>query len=83
MEPKQIGKVFNYFDKIGVAAVEITDSELNLGDKIKIKGPTTEFEQEVESMQIDGKEVLDVSAGKSVGIKVNDKVRKNDVVYLV
>lgn len=83
MEPKKIGRVFNYFSKIGVAAIEITDGELNVGDKIQVKGPTTDFEMEIESMQIDGKEVPNVSAGKSVGIKVVDKVRKNDLVYLL
>tara|TARA_Y100000310_G_scaffold277708_1_gene295659 strand:+ start:2400 stop:2657 length:258 start_codon:yes stop_codon:yes gene_type:complete len=82
-EEKQIGKVFSFFSKIGVAAIEITDDNLALGDKIRIKGATTDFEQEIDSMQIEGNEVQEVSSGKSVGIKVKDKVRPGDLIYKV
>jgi len=82
-EEKQIGKVFSYFSKIGVAAIEITDDSLMLGDKIHFKGTTTDFEQEIDSMQIEGKDVQEVSSGKSVGIKVKDKVRPGDLIYKV
>jgi putative protease len=78
---KEVGRVFKYFNKIGVAAVEITNDCLALGDKIHIKGSTTDFEQEVESMQIDGKPVEEVHAGKSVGLKVNERVRPGDKIY--
>ena len=81
-DAKKIGKVFAYFDKIGVAAIEVTEGELNIGDKILIKGESTNVEQEVEEMQIDKEEVERVPAGKSVGVKVNDKVKKGDLVYL-
>ena len=68
-EEKQIGKVFSFFSKIGVAALEITDEGLILGDKIHFKGATTDFEQEVDSMQIEGKEVQEVArAYKANGI---------------
>ena len=80
-EEKQIGKVFSFFGKIGVAAIELSDDNLVLGDKIRIKGTTTDFEQEVDSMQIEGKEVQEVGPGKSAGIKVKDKVRPGDLVY--
>ena len=80
-EEKQIGKIFSFFSKIGVAAIELTEDSLALGDKIRIKGTTTDFEQEVDSMQIEGKEVQEVGPGKSVGIKVKDKVRPGDLVY--
>ena len=82
-EEKQIGKGFSFFSKIGVAALEITDEGLILGDKIHFKGATTDFEQEVDSMQIEGKEVQEVSPGKSVGIKVKDRVRPGDLIYKV
>jgi translation initiation factor IF-2 len=82
-EEKQIGKVFSFFSKIGVAAIELTDDALMLGDKIRFKGNTTDFEQEVESMQIEGEEVQEVGPGKSVGIKVADKVRPGDAVFKV
>lgn len=81
IEEKKVGKVFAYFAKIGVAAIEVTDDSIGIGDKLHFKGATTDFKQEVESLQIDKKEVDGVEAGKSVGIKVTDKVRPNDEVY--
>ena len=82
-EEKQIGKVFSFFSKISVAAIELTEDNLALGDKIRFKGSTTDFEQEVKSMQIEGQEVQEVGPGKSVGLKVKDRVRPGDLVYKV
>jgi len=82
MVEKPIGKVGSYFSKVGVAAIKL-DEPLKKGDKIHIKGNTTDFEQKIDSMQIDRKEVNGAKTGDSVGIKVRDKVRPNDVVYKV
>lgn len=79
---EEVGKVTHYFNKIGVAAV-VLSKPLKIGDKIKIKGKTTNFEQVVESMQIEGKDVKEAMPGDLVGIKVIDRVRKKDVVYKV
>jgi putative protease len=79
---KEIGKVEDYFSKIGVLAITLSGN-LKIGDKIKVKGATTEFEQVVESMQIDKKPVKSARAGNSVGIKVNDLARKTDKVYKI
>jgi len=79
---KEIGKVSSFFKHVGVAAVELS-GKLKVGDKIHIRGHTTDFEQEVESMQIDRKEVEKAGAGDHVGIKVDDAVRPNDRVFLV
>ena len=81
-EEKEVGKVFDYFSKVGVAAVKV-GGKIKKGDKIHIVGNTTDFEQEVESMQIDNKDVDEVKKGDDVGIKVKDRVRKNDRVLLV
>ncbi len=81
IEEKKVGKVFAYFSKIGVAAIQVTDDSISVGDTLHFKGATTDFTQEIESMQIDKKEVDHVEAGKSVGIKVKEKVRPNDEVY--
>lgn len=80
---KEIGKIFKFFSKISVAAVEVTNDSLAIGDAIHIKGSTTDFEQEVESMQIDGEDIDVVVAGKSAGLKVVDKIRPGDKVYKV
>lgn len=82
MSEKEIGNIKSYFSKIGVAAIELKGT-LEVGNKIKIKGATTDFVQVVDSMQIDRKEVSEAGKGISVGIKVIDKVRSNDKVYLV
>lgn len=81
-EVKEVGKVTHYFTRISVAVVELSD-RLAVGDRILIKGATTNFEQIVESMQIEHKNVAVAEAGQSIGLKVKDRVREGDVVYKV
>jgi translation elongation factor EF-1alpha len=83
MEEIAIGRVERFFSKIGVAAISITGGELKVGDTIKFKGHSTDFEQTVESMQVEHNNVEKVVAGEDVGIKVKEKVRDHDMVYLV
>lgn len=80
MEEKEIGKVASFFVHLNVAAIDLSDT-MKVGDKIHIKGHTTDFEQSVESIQIDKKDVQDAKKGDSVGIKVQDRVRPGDTVY--
>ena len=82
MEEKEIGKVSSYFSHVGVAAIKIS-GKLKIGDRIHIKGNTTNFEQKVESMQIEKERIKEAKKGDHVGIKVSEKVRPNDKVYLV
>lgn len=79
----RIGRVENYFSKIGVAAIDLDEGELKVGDNIKIKGSTTDVSQSVDSMQIDKVSVEKADKGSSVGIKVQDRVRPGDQVYTV
>ena len=81
MAEKEIGRVTHYFGKIGVAAIEITDGTLAVGEVIHIKGHTSDFSQTVDSMQIDGESVQEVSVGQSIGIKVAEHAREHDVVF--
>lgn len=83
MEEKEIGKITHYYNKIGVAVVKLTGSGLKLGVSIHIQGHNTDFVQEIESMQIDHKEVESVKKGDEFGIKVREAVRDGDKVYLV
>ena len=83
MAEKLIGVVSNYFRNISVAAVEITDGTVSVGDTLHYLGYTTDFESRVSSMQIEHKPVTDVKKGDSVGIKVSEKVRENDKVYKI
>jgi putative protease len=83
MEEKKIGVVSNYFSNISVAAVEITDGTVSVGDTLHFLGHTTDFESRVASMQIEHKPVTEVKKGDSVGIKVAEKVREKDKVYKI
>lgn len=83
MPEEKIGRVTDYFAKIGVAAIEVTDGVLRVGDTIHIKGHTTDFQQVVDSMQIEKQPVQEAGPGQLVGIKVRDRVRDHDVVYKV
>ena len=82
MPEEKIGTVSDYFARPVVAAVELTGS-LNLGDKVRIKGHTTDMEFEVTSMQINNANVPSAKAGDSIGIKVSDRVRQGDEVFKV
>ena len=83
MEMQEIGFVSNYFGKISVAAIEVHNGSIAIGDKLQFLGSTTDCESTVESMQIDHKMVTEAKKGSSVGIRVFEKVRKGDRVYKV
>jgi translation initiation factor IF-2 len=83
MEEIVIGKVVKFFSKISVAAIRITNGELKVGDTIRFKGHTTDFQHVVDSIQVEHATVEGVKAGAEVGIKVKDHVREHDTVYLV
>lgn len=82
-EETEVGKVTIFFAKPSVVAIEITSGSLAVGDTIRIKGATTDFEQKIESMEIDRKPVPSASAGQSVGIKVKERARPHDKVLKV
>ena len=79
---KEIGKVGHYYDKIGVAIIDLA-GKLAVGDRVKFQSSNLEFEQEVSSMQIDHEQVEKAGKGKVVGIKVDKKVHQGTVVYKV
>lgn len=80
---EEIGRVTHYFTKIGVGVIEITNGTLKVGEKIRIKGATTDFEQKIDSMQIEHEQVKEAKAGQGIGLKVKDHVREHDKVYKV
>jgi translation elongation factor EF-1alpha len=83
MEERAIGTVVGYFARIGVAAIRITNGELKVGDRIRIKGHSSDVEETVESMQVEHENVNTAIPGMDVGLKVKDRVRQHDLVYLV
>jgi len=83
MAEVEIGRVTHYFSKIGVAAIELTQDTLKVGDTIHVKGHTSDFTQKVDSMQIDGQPVEEATVGQSVGMKVPEHAREHDHVFKV
>jgi len=82
MPEEVIGKVSDFFARPVVAGIELT-ATVNVGDKIHIKGHTTDMEFTVESMQINNVDVQQAKAGDALGIKVEERVRRGDTVYKV
>ncbi|MEW5806822.1 MAG: hypothetical protein AB1756_05705 [Acidobacteriota bacterium] len=82
MTEKEIGKITHYFGKIGVAVLELS-ADLKVGDTIHIKGHSEDFNQKVESIQIEHENIPEARAGQSVGMKVNQKVHPGDKVFLL
>lgn len=82
MPEEVIGKVTDFFARPVVAGIELTTT-LKVGDKIHIKGHTTDMELIVDSMEINNVGVTQAKAGDSVGIKVSERVRSGDTVYKV
>ncbi|MGW8257236.1 MAG: hypothetical protein ACWGMZ_07120 [Thermoguttaceae bacterium] len=83
MAEVEIGKVTHYFSKIGVAAITITNDKLCVGDKIRIKGHTSDFVENVDSMQIDNNSVEQAGVGDSVGMRVSQHAREHDQVFKI
>lgn len=81
MAEEEIGRVTHYFGKIGVAAIEITQGTLAVGDTIHVKGHTSDFTEVVDSIQLDGKPIEQATPGQNVGLKVPEHAREHDVVY--
>ena len=83
MSEARIGQVEKYYSKLRVALIELVAGPLRLGDMIHVRGNTTDFEQPVESMQIEHSPVEQAEAGQRVALQVLAKARPHDVVYKV
>jgi sulfate adenylyltransferase subunit 1 (EFTu-like GTPase family) len=82
MAEEEIGTIDHYFAHIGVAGVALTAS-LKVGDRIRVLGHTTNFEQTVDSIQVEHESLTEAGPGASVGIKVAERCREGDLVYKV
>jgi len=79
----KIGVVTHYYSHLSVAVVSVTDRPLQVGDRIHIKGHTSDFYQTVESIQVEHESRPRAEVGQAVGLGVTDHAREHDVVYLV
>ncbi len=83
MAEKKVGVVSHYFNHIQVAGIDVTEGELHVGDKIHIKGHTSDFTQNVDSIEIEHESVEVAKPGDSIGIKVVEHAREHDEVFVV
>ncbi len=82
MPELEVGKIDAFFARPVVAGIELT-STVKVGDKLHIKGHTTDIEVTIDSMQIHNVNVQEAKSGDSIGIKVPDRVRPGDHVYKI
>jgi selenocysteine-specific translation elongation factor len=82
MPEVEVGKVTDFFAHPVVAGITLS-APLNVGDKIHIKGHTTDLELSVDSMQINNVNVQTAKSGDAIGVKVGERVRRGDTVYKV
>ena len=83
MAEDKIGEVMKFFSKPSVAAVKITAGELCVGDTVRFNGHTTDFEDTIQSMEIDNTQIEKATVGDYIGVKVSDRVRPGDEVFRV
>lgn len=83
VEGKLIGRITHYYSHLGVGIIDLTEAGLNLGDVVRVKGTHTDFKQTVDSIQLEHQSVDHAEKGKSVGLKVKEKVREHDQVFRV
>jgi len=81
-DKKLVGEITHFFTNINVAVIKLK-GPLKDGEKISIEGATTSFEQKAKSMQIEHKKVKEAKKGQSVGLKVQDRTREGDKVYII
>ena len=83
MPEEEVAVIVKFFAKPSVAALEVTSGTIKIGDMLKYKGHTTDFTEEITSMEIDNQAVTEAKVGDLVGVKVKERVRENDKVYKV
>jgi len=82
MQEKEIGKITHFYGHLSVAIIELSDT-LKLGDSIHIKGHSSDFTQNIDSMQVEHADVSEAKPNDVIGIKVAEKVHPHDKVYKV
>ncbi|MBI4638413.1 MAG: translation elongation factor-like protein [Candidatus Rokubacteria bacterium] len=78
---EKIGVVTDYYARIGVAAISLTDGDIRAGDRIRVRGQTTDFTQSVESLEVEHRAVERAQRGSEVALKTRERVRRHDQVF--
>jgi hypothetical protein len=82
MGERSIGRVTHYFDRLSVAAITLTEP-LRVGDRLRIKGHTTDLETTIDRMQVEHQDVQEARPGDDVAVHVQGKVRAHDEVFKI
>ena len=83
MPEEEVGVIVKFFAKPGVAAIEVTKGSIKNGDTLMYKGHTTDFTEQVKSMEMDNQTVDEAKPGDMIGVKVGERVREKDIVFKV
>jgi len=83
MGEEKLGEVVKFFAKPSVAAVKITGGELSVGDTVKFVGHTTDFEDRIDSMEVNNEKIETAVVGDYIGVKVPQRVRPGDEMYKI
>ena len=83
MAEEQVGIVAKFFVKPSVAAMKVTQGQIQAGDILHFLGHTTDFTETVTTMEVDNQPVETAQAGDLIGLQVKERVRENDKVYKV
>jgi putative protease len=83
MAEQLIGTVIHYFKGPSVAVVKITDGQLAVGDRVRFHGHTTDFTEQVGSMEVNHQKVQVAKPGDEVAIQIVDRARPHDQVLKV
>ena len=81
MAKSPVGEVTHYYSNLGVAIVKLNKG-LKVGDKVHVEGPSTNFDQAVSEMQLDHANIEAGKKGQDIGLKVSEKVREGDKVFI-
>lgn len=82
MTEKKVGEITHYFSKIKVAIIKVS-TKISVGQKLKYKGHTTDFDEIIKEMQLNHESISEVKKGQEVGVKAKKIVREGDEVFLV
>jgi translation elongation factor EF-1alpha len=83
MSEQLVGSVTHFFKGPSVAVVKVSEGHINVGDKLRFVGHTTDFTETVASMEVDHQKVEHAEAGDEIAIKVIDRARQHDQVFRV
>lgn len=82
-QEEEIGRIIGFFAKPSAAVIEITKGTLKINDYVHIKGHTTDLKQQITSMQIENTPITQAQQGQIIGVKVGERVRRQDTVYKI